>query len=78
MQENILIKDKRVEIIKLLLLLLLLLLLPPPLVLICKNSFKTKKKGDSQIVEEIKKKIPKSMKMIIKNLVTQRSESDMY
>jgi hypothetical protein len=77
MQENILIKDKRVEIIKLLLL-LLLLLLPPPLVLICKNSFKTKKKGDSQIVEEIKKKIPKSMKMIIKNLVTQRSESDMY
>jgi hypothetical protein len=42
--------------------------------------FVRKKKGwgDSQIVEEIKKKIPKSMKVTIKNPVTQRSESDMY
>jgi hypothetical protein len=67
MQENILTKDKRVEMIKLLLL--------PPLFLLCKEK---KGWGDSQIVEEIKKKIPKSMKVIIKTPVTQRSESDMY
>jgi hypothetical protein len=39
---------------------------------------KKKRCGDSQIVEEIKKKIPKSIKVVIKNPVTQRSESDMY